>query len=121
MLAWLGALFRRKSAISSKGKLHLLSCQIHGSHYYDCLRLVNEGTIHPGERLLLKREPSNEYDQYAIEVLTANGYKLGYVPKNHNRVIAELMDQHCIISAVVDSVKSNEWEPVSITITLDKA
>ncbi len=79
-------------------RLLLLECRIHGSHYYSCLSLLESGQIHAGDCLHLAREPDNTYDTYAIEVFTAGGEKLGYVPKNHNRVIATLMDQACNLS-----------------------
>ncbi len=118
MLKWLRGLFGRVERISDT--LHLLTCNIHGSHYYDCLELVQDEAIHKGERLTLTREPDNEYDEYAIAVSNAQGAKLGYVPKNHNRVIAELMDQQCDIYAVVFSVLSTEWDPVRMTILMQR-
>lgn len=120
ILNWLTRIWGKQTPITLAGNLpqtlHLLACQIHGSHYYQCLNLVQANQIAPAERLTLVREPSNEYDKYAIEVLNADGIKLGYVPKNHNRVIAELMDQHCSIHAVVERVEPQAWEPVSIRI-----
>lgn len=117
LFKWLGKHFahRGHGTVAAK-KLHLLTCQIHGSHYYECLNLVQAGKVHKGERLTLKREADNEYDSYAIEVRNSDNIKLGYVPKNHNRVIAELIDQHCHIDAVVKRVVSTDWEPVEITI-----
>ncbi len=97
-------------------RLLLLECRIHGSHYYSCLSLLENGQIHAGDRLHLAREPDNAYDAYAIEVFTASGEKLGYVPKNHNRVIATLMDQSCRLSASVSHVEAAAWEPVAIRI-----
>lgn len=124
VFAWLARLWRgqgvEKTPLQVDKKrpkqLHLLACQIHGSHYYQCINLVESKQIQVGERLILTREPDNEYDPYAIEVYNQKGVKLGYVPKNHNRVIAELMDQHCAIDAVVERVNGKEWEPVRIAV-----
>lgn len=124
LIAWLVQWWRRQGVKQTPLKqtgecarpLHLLTCQIHGSHYYGCIQLVESNQVHKGESLILTREPDNEYDEYAIEVHNQSKTKLGYVPKNHNRVIAELMDQHCNIYAVVKHVKRKEWEPVTIRI-----
>lgn len=97
-------------------KLVLLDCRIHGSHYYDCLQLVQANEIHKGDILRLQREPENEYDEYAIEVFDKHRRKIGYVPKNYNRVIAILMDQGCRVSATVTQVEPLAWEPVCIRI-----
>lgn len=89
---------------------------MHGSRYYDCLDLIAAGKVQKNQRLVLRREPDNEYDECAIEVYTLTGDKLGYVPKNHNRVIAALMDQHCKIDAVIVRLDRQAWEPVTLRI-----
>ena len=45
-----------------------------------------------GERVELIREPDNPYDEYAIRIDTAEGCKIGYIPRMYNRIIARLMD-----------------------------
>lgn len=112
---WIRRLFQSKQR-----QLLLLSCQIHGSHYYDCLNLLNQSTLHIGERLTLRREPDNGYDSHAIEVLTQQGKKLGYIPKHSNQVIAKLLDQNCHIEAFIDKILTTAWEPVSICVYLNK-
>lgn len=99
-------------------KLFLLTCRIHGSHYYQCLTLVKKNQLKTGEPLLLRREPDNEYDKHAIEVFTLKQQKLGYLPKHNNQVIAALMDQGCRISAVISSIHTTAWEPVTIRIDM---
>lgn len=46
----------------------------------------------PGEAIDLRREPDNGYDAGAVSVWTADGVKLGYVPRIHNEALANLMD-----------------------------
>ncbi len=113
MFSWLKQLLGR-SKVSRN--LKLLTCSIHGSHYYDCLELVEAEQIYRGDRLILRREPQNEYDDNAIEVFTQDEQKLGYVPKNNNTVIAALMDQGCDCYALVERVEPEAWDPVSIRI-----
>ncbi|MEW8029029.1 MAG: HIRAN domain-containing protein [Candidatus Thiodiazotropha sp.] len=45
-----------------------------------------------GEQLLLKREPSNPHDRYAVAVWFKNEH-LGYIPRRENRTLARLLDQ----------------------------
>lgn len=108
----------RKTPQQNAHQLLLLACQLHGSHYYDCLTLLENQQLFVGEKLVLHREPTNEYDSYAIEVLSKNGIKLGYIPKKHNQVIATLMDQQCYVTAYIDEIMTTEWEPVSIQVFL---
>lgn len=114
LLRWLFA--KRKAKYS----LFLVKCQIHGSHYYACFEVLKHKQLKQGQTLLLKREPDNEYDRYAIEVLTKRRQKLGYIPKHLNKVIAALMDQDCLVYAVVTAIASEAWEPVTIKVYLQK-
>ena len=54
--------------------------------------IVKSETLKDGDLLTLKREISNEFDEYAIQIETADGIKLGYVPTRWNTVFARLMD-----------------------------
>lgn len=54
--------------------------------------LVKSESLKPGDMLSLKREPLNEFDEYAIRIETADGMKLGYIPSRSNKVLAHLMD-----------------------------
>ncbi len=116
MFNWLFKLFTKSNKHSSE--LLLLECQIHGSHYYDCLSLLKAEKLFVGEPVILQREPNNEYDSNAIEVLTQNKVKLGYIPKRHNTVIAALMDQHRHIRACIDDIAPTAWEPISIKVVM---
>lgn len=42
-----------------------------------------------GERLLLEREPSNEYDPNAVKVKTQDGFFIGYVARTNNYEVAD--------------------------------
>lgn len=41
-----------------------------------------------GDRVLLKKEPTNEYDSHAIHVFTENGESVGYVGNNEKLTVA---------------------------------
>lgn len=112
LLRWLFARWKLKQT------LFLMECQIHGSHYYDCFKVLKSKQLKQGQMLLLRREPDNEYDSSAVEVLTTRKKKLGYLPKHLNRVIATLMDQNCQVHAVIVLIDSQAWEPVTIQVFL---
>ncbi|WP_238883877.1 HIRAN domain-containing protein [Clostridium sp. YIM B02551] len=69
--------------------IYLLTVPIAGINYY--IR-YKDLIISNGDKLILKREPNNNFDTYAIEVFTQNEIKLGYIPHRNNKVFARLMD-----------------------------
>ncbi|MBL4933192.1 HIRAN domain-containing protein [Clostridium paridis] len=69
--------------------IYLLTVPIAGINYY--IR-YKDLIISNGDKLILKREPNNNFDTYAIEVFTQNEIKLGYIPRRNNKVFARLMD-----------------------------
>lgn len=115
---WLIKLFYRLRNRYHYHELFLLDCQIHGSHYYECLPLLQNNAVSVGEEVILHREPNNTHDNFAIEVLTTHHQKLGYMPQKHNRVIAALMDQGCDISAEISEIFTTAWEPITIRIKM---
>jgi hypothetical protein len=73
-----------------------------------------------GAELELRREPYNPHDRYAIAVWFKNE-RLGYVPRKHNRLLAELMDRGERLGARVTRLleTDNPWRRVRICIELD--
>lgn len=68
-----------------------------------CNTLIVGGGYHPGalprtsklkkdEQVLLMREPSNPYDKHAVAVVSTDGVKLGYVPRQEAPVVAKAID-----------------------------
>jgi hypothetical protein len=57
-----------------------------------------------GDKLVLRREPDNKYDDMAILVLSTEGAKLGYIPEKDNPVFARLMDAGKLMTAKVDDI-----------------
>ena len=60
-------------------------------------------SLTPGTELLLKRDPDNKYDRWAIEVQTLDGRTLGYVTRYKNETIARMMDHGHVFEARVES------------------
>lgn len=59
--------------------------------------------VKAGDKLILRREPDNRFDENAILVLDEKERKLGYVPEKDNLVFARLMDAGKFLSAKVTS------------------
>ena len=77
----------------------LLETYVAGGMYHDAEKaLLRLGW---GTPLRLRREPANPHDSLAVEVLTENGLKLGYLPRAVNREPARLMDRGCALRAEV--------------------
>jgi hypothetical protein len=81
--------------------IRLSSPYVAGFQYYGGTEIgtfLNENDI-----LLLKREPDNPYDCYAVEVFR-DKVKLGYLPRNENMIIARMMDQGVIVKAMITGI-----------------
>jgi hypothetical protein len=79
-----------------------------GTAYYEAEMVAP--TLRPGDRLILRREPDNRFDALAIEVFTARGVKLGYVPRADNPPFTALMDDGRTLVATVQRVREG-WRP----------
>ncbi|MES9903413.1 MAG: HIRAN domain-containing protein [Sedimenticola sp.] len=76
--------------------------------------------LREGEALTLKREPHNPHDPSAIAVWFRNE-KLGYVPRQENRVLAQMMDLGEEISAKISRLSDNThtWKRVRFHVELN--
>lgn len=80
--------------------IYLQTVLVAGINYY-----IKEGfSLLEGEKLILKRESDNKYDNYAIVVYTEKSEKIGYIPKRNNKVFARLMDAGKILYAEVRTI-----------------
>ena len=66
------------------------------------LQLI-EPTLAEGDHLVLRREAENPYDVHAIAVLSGDGDKLGYLPRDRNEIPARLMDAGKLLFARLES------------------
>ncbi len=97
--------------------LFLIETHVAGVAHYQVESVKN--LLVAGAALLLQREPGNVYDELAIEVLTLERTKLGYVPKNRNPVLARLMDAGKLLCAEVASVGTwDGWGPDTLEVRL---
>lgn len=67
------------------GARHYLACD--GK---DCL-LVTE--LDRGDQLFLRKEPDNKQDAYAVEIVTGDDKRVGYIPRYYSQAITRLLDE----------------------------
>ena len=72
-----------------------------------------------GDRLILKKEPDNKFDQYAVEVFNLENQKLGYIPKFHSEAVTAVIDQDRKFKCVVKNIaKDNCHDCIEVTLTI---
>jgi hypothetical protein len=95
----------------------LLECRVAGTAYRDLNAI--ELTLHAGDELTLRREPDNEHDKLAIQILTASGAHLGYVPRPKNETLARLMDAGKFMFAkLMEKSRENRWLKIDVQIVI---
>ena len=77
-----------------------------------------------GQRVILRREPENPYDEQAVLVLNQNMEKLGYIPRRQNTVIANLMDAGKSLFGLIDWIDAeaaitDPWKALKITVFME--
>jgi hypothetical protein len=80
-----------------------------GMHFRGEHAKTYAAALQPGDSLLLEREPDNEYDVFAIKVITPErngepGFHLGYIEKGAARWIATDMDEGMEFTCTVRDV-----------------
>lgn len=72
--------------------------------------------LREGVALRLRREPLNPHDKDAVAILTKDGYKIGYLPRAVNSILAGFLDRNLPLLAVVTAADSNAkpWERVRV-------
>ncbi len=69
------------------------------------------------DRLDFFREPDNRYDKEAIVIKTAEGVKIGYVPKQDNVIFARLMDAgKLLFGRISGKEKKGSWVKLDIKV-----
>ena len=75
--------------------------------YYDYTYVYRSLSV--GDPLTLKREPNNQYDEFAVGVHFC-GRKLGYWPSPENKAIANMLDREIPVKGKIISIHPNREE-----------
>jgi hypothetical protein len=82
------------------GTQHYLGCD--GDYCDQALEITR------GDELFLQKEPSNEFDPYAIEIYTKNHHKIGYIPRYYSQAFSRILDENRAVSCHVKLVDKNK-------------
>ena len=82
--------------------IHLITLDVAGLYYAENIDKIFP-KIEKGDTLNLFREKDNKYDKYAI-LVKFDGEKIGYVPRRHNKILANLMDAGKELYGIVEEI-----------------
>lgn len=104
--------------IPFKQDIMLARMHVAGTDYYGAKNASE--SFSAGDRFVLKREPKNRHDKFAIEVLTQEGRKLGYIPADRNEIPARLMDagKHLFVQLEAFKLRGS-WLDISISLYME--
>lgn len=96
--------------------IYLKTVLVAGVKYY----IKENITLLEGQKIILKREPENKYDKYAIELYTEKNQKIGYIARRNNKIFARLMDAGKILYGEIRTINYyfEEIEEIWIKIFL---
>lgn len=101
-------------------KLFFMDCHLAGRKYHDADEVWTELKV--GTRLKLVRDLDNRYDLNAVAVVYDNGeeYLLGYIPKEHNETIAQLLEMGWtdIFSCTISKINEDAHPESQIRLTV---
>jgi hypothetical protein len=95
--------------------IYLCDIKVAGTNYVDMTEVYNK--LLEGDMLYLKREDNNVYDSNAIIIMTTEGYVIGYVPKENNFILKNLMDKEKYLYGKIKEI-SDDYSNINVEIYL---
>lgn len=96
-------------------EVFLLEITVAGTTFAHGLNEVEQDIV-PDKVLILKRDPDNAYDKFAIAIY-CNDVRIGYVPAQMNMVCSRLMDAgKLFFCRVVSKARKNNWLKIKANI-----
>ena len=94
----------------------VLKAYLRGMRYYNAPQCV--GNIKRYDSLDLVREPNNKHDKYAVAVYWKRK-KLGYLPREDNKVVANLLDSGMPLKCTVKALRPDVslWEGCLVEVS----
>lgn len=95
----------------------LITTNIAGLQYYHGIENLSNFKIN--DKVQLKRESENIHDKYAIAVYW-NNLKIGFIPRNNNKVLANLIDSRKILHSEIKYINADSslWNKVFVIVFL---
>lgn len=101
-----------------RSHMRLLETKIAGTSFIEDRSVFD--SLQLGDIVFLDREPSNPYDPMAIVIIDPNGKKLGYIPKDDNTVIGNMLDAgKSIYALILDIVDHEKYLDIAIEVYMD--
>jgi len=104
------AVFLAKIAIAGipekTNDIYLNSPYVAGFQHYNGTE--KEKYLMKDHPLTLLRQPENSHDFFAVEVYHEK-YKVGYLPRSGNRIIARMMDQGIKLKTIIRSIDPDAY------------
>lgn len=114
---------KAQSDSRSTRAITLQTSPVAGVQYYQIDQAWEK--LEKGDRVVLQREPDNQYDPDAVEIYwqdqpSRQTFKLGYLPRKQNYVASQLLNkQQTLISRITDLKEGDDpWQRIQITIYL---
>ncbi|GAB1371813.1 HIRAN domain-containing protein [Candidatus Kapaibacterium sp.] len=96
-------------------EIFLIKTHVAGTSYLDLKE--TEANLTVGDKMIFVREPNNTHDKKAIKIVDINGSKLGYIPRDKNEILANLMDAGKVIfGQLVHKAWHEEWLQIIVKV-----
>lgn len=97
-------------------EIFLFDTFIAGTSYVDKNHI---DALNADDKLILRREGDNKFDDKAVLVLNKDQKKVGYIPEKDNAVFSRLMDAGKLLTAKVKKIdKKGDFSKIEISIFL---
>jgi hypothetical protein len=97
-------------------EIQLMECYVAGTSFREDIEEI-EPELQKDDLLVLKREPDNEYDKFAIAVYDKEERLIGYIPQRKNEIPARLIDAGKIVFGKIESKNwQDNWLKINICI-----
>jgi len=97
-------------------EIFLFDTFIAGTSYVD-KKLIE--ALSPDDKLILRREEDNRFDDRAVMVLDKDQHKVGYIPEKDNAIFSRLMDAGKLLTAKVKKIdRKGDFSKIEIGIFL---
>lgn len=98
-------------------EIELFETFVSGTSYLDDSTVLAK--LKEDDKLILRRETDNRFDENAIMVLTESKEKIGYIPQKDNRFLVKLLDYGKLLTGKVKSITyKNTFPLIRILICL---
>lgn len=94
---------------------HSLIVKVKGTSYRPSKDICAARMLEKGDTVILQREPDNEHDPNAIQVMTRTGNVIGYVDKEYSELLSHNFNR---LIASVESIKNRKLPFISIKVTI---